>query len=112
MASSIVAGTKFEQIHYIVLSGILSSMHEEVLRNVFEPTSSMGTRDILKHMFSSSNRAHIVLVRVEITTVKKLDLLATTYFAKIMSLVVETKTAYAKNSRERALIHNSREEFF
>jgi hypothetical protein len=52
------------------------------------------------------------LVRVEITTVKKLGLLATSYFAKIMSLVVETKTAYAKNSRDRALIHNSREEFF
>jgi hypothetical protein len=36
-------------------------MHEEVLHNVFEPTSSMGTRDILKHMFSSSStRARIV----------------------------------------------------
>jgi hypothetical protein len=112
VASSIVAGTKFEQIHHIVLSGILSSMHEEVLRNVFEPTPSMGTRDILKHMFSSSTRACIVLVRVEISTVKKLSLLATAYFAMIMSLVVETKTAYAKNSRDRAVIHNSRVEFF
>ena len=54
-----------------VLSGLLSSMSEEILRDVVAATTSKGAGDTLQRMFSSSTRARTVQIRVELATSKK-----------------------------------------
>lgn len=54
-----------------VLSGLLSTMKEEVLSDVVAATTSKEAWDIIKKMFSSSTRARIVQIRVELATTKK-----------------------------------------
>jgi hypothetical protein len=51
-----------------ILSGLLSSMTEEVLRDVAKAPSSKDAWDTLKRMFSSSTRARTVQIRVDLAT--------------------------------------------
>lgn len=78
-----------------VLSGLLSTMKEEVLSDVVAATTSKEAWDIIKKMFSSSTRARIVQIRVELATTKKRDLSAAAYFSKIKSLASELTAADA-----------------
>jgi hypothetical protein len=72
-----------------LLSGLLSSMTEDILQDVMEATTSQAVWDILKRMFSSTIRARAVQVCVDLATTKKRDLSTTDYFCKIKSLAAE-----------------------
>jgi hypothetical protein len=72
-----------------LLSGLLSSMSEEVLRDVIDATTSKEVWDSIRTKFSSSTRACTVQLRVELTTVKKGDLSAADYFHKVKNLASE-----------------------
>jgi hypothetical protein len=78
-----------------LLSGLLSSMTEDILQDVVEATTSQEAWDILKRMFSSAIRARAVQVRVDLATTKKRDLSAADYFRKIKSLAAELAAADA-----------------
>ncbi|NAW18909.1 hypothetical protein FGF97_23680, partial [Salmonella sp. hn-f5] len=54
-----------------LLSGLLSTMTEEVLRDMISANTSKEAWDILQRMFSSSTRARTVQIRVELATTKK-----------------------------------------
>jgi hypothetical protein len=51
-----------------LLSGLLSSMSEEILRDVIDATTSREVWDSLQKKFSSSTRARTVQLRVELAT--------------------------------------------
>jgi hypothetical protein len=78
-----------------VLSGLLSSMSEEVLRDVTDATTLKEAWDTLKKMFSSATRAQTVQIRVDLPTTKKRDLPAATYFSKIKGPASELAAADA-----------------
>ena len=69
-----------------VLSGLLSSMSEEILHDVVTVTTSKEAWDTLQRMFSSSTRARIVQIRVKLAMSKKRDQSAANYFLKIKGL--------------------------
>ncbi|KAK4433482.1 hypothetical protein Salat_1110500 [Sesamum alatum] len=79
-----------------VLSGLLSSISEEVLQDVVDATTSKEAWDTLQRMFSSTTRARIVQIRVDLATTKKLHLSAVEYFRKIKGL--SSKMAAAGNA--------------
>jgi hypothetical protein len=78
-----------------LLSGLLSSMMEDTLRDVVTATSTKEVWDSLQTRFASSTRARTLQVRVELATAKKLDLTATDYFCKIKGLATEMVAADA-----------------
>ena len=69
-----------------VLSGLLSSMSEEILNDVVAATTSKEAWDTLQRMFSSSTRARTVRTRVELATSKKRNQCAANYLHKIKGL--------------------------
>jgi hypothetical protein len=78
-----------------VLSGLLPSMSEEVLRDVTNATTSKEAWDTLKKMFSSATRAQTMQICVDLTTTKKRNLPAATYFIKIKELASKLAAADA-----------------
>jgi hypothetical protein len=78
-----------------LLSGLLSSMTEDVLRDVVAATSSKEVWDSLQKKFSSSTRARTVQIRVELATAKKRDSTAADYYHKITGLANELAAAGA-----------------
>lgn len=76
-----------------LLSGLLSTMTEDVLRDVISANTSKEAWDILQRMFSSSTRARTVQIRVELATTKKHGLSAADYFRKIKNLAIEMAAA-------------------
>jgi hypothetical protein len=78
-----------------VLSGLLSSMSEEVLRDVISASTSKEAWDILQRMFFSATRARMVQIRVELATSKKRDLSAADFFRRIKGLANELAAAGA-----------------
>lgn len=78
-----------------VLSGLFSSMKEEVLFDVMDAKSSKQAWDILTNMFSSTTRARIVQIRMDLATIKKRDLSASDYFLKIKSYASDLAAADA-----------------
>jgi hypothetical protein len=72
-----------------MLSGLLSSMTEDVLRDIIAAKSSREVWDSLEMKFTSSTKARTVQIRVELATVKKRDMFAADFFRKITSLIVE-----------------------
>ncbi|KAK4424666.1 Retrovirus-related Pol polyprotein from transposon RE1, partial [Sesamum alatum] len=76
-----------------VLSDLLSSISEEVLQDVVDATTSKEAWDTLQRMFSSTTRARIVQIRVDLATTKKLDLSTADYFRKIKGLSSEMAAA-------------------
>lgn len=69
-----------------VLSGLLSSMSEEILHDVVAATTSKEVWDTLQRMFSSSTRARTVQTRVELATSKKRNQCAANYLHEIKEL--------------------------
>ena len=69
-----------------VLSGLLSSITEEILQDVESATTSKEAWDTLERMFSSATRARAVQIRIELATTKKRDLSASDYFRRIKGL--------------------------
>jgi hypothetical protein len=78
-----------------LLSGLLSSMSEEILHDVIDATSSKEAWNSLQKKFASSTRARTVQIRVELATSKKRDLSAVDYFRKIKGLATELAAANA-----------------
>lgn len=78
-----------------LLSGLLSSMTEDTLRDVVTATSAKEVWDSLQTRFASSTRARTLQVRVELATSNKLDLTAADYFCKIKGLATEMAVADA-----------------
>lgn len=78
-----------------VLSGLLSSMTEEILQDVVSATTSQEAWDTLQRMFSSATRARAVQIRIELATTKKRDLSASNYFRKVKGLASELAAAGA-----------------
>ena len=76
-----------------VLSGLLSSMSEEILHDVVAATTSKEVWDTLHRMFSSLTRARTTQIRVELATSKKRDQSAANYFCKIKGLATELAAA-------------------
>lgn len=66
-----------------LLSGLLSSMTEDLLLDVVSASTAKEAWDTLKRMFSSAVRARAVQVRVDLATTKKRDMSAADYFRKI-----------------------------
>lgn len=86
-----------------LLSGLFSTMSEEVLRDVITATTSQEVWDSLQKKFSSSTRARTVQLRVELATAQKRDLSATDYFSKIKNLATEMEAANATLSDDEIL---------
>lgn len=78
-----------------LLGGLLSSMTEEVLADVQSATTAKEAWDSLLRIYASSTRARTVQIRVELANIKKRDLTAATYFAKVKALAAEMAAAGA-----------------
>jgi hypothetical protein len=76
-----------------LLSGLLSSLSEDIIVDVVSAKTSKEAWDILERMYSSATRARIIQVRVELAMTKKRDLSATDYFRKIKGLATEMAAA-------------------
>jgi hypothetical protein len=78
-----------------LLSGLLSSMTKEVLRDVVVAKSSKEVWDSLRMKFTSSTKAHIVQIRVELATSRQHELSVADFFRKITGLANELTVADA-----------------
>jgi glycosylphosphatidylinositol transamidase (GPIT) subunit GPI8 len=78
-----------------VLSGLLSSMSEEILHDVVSTKTSKDVWDSLLKRFSSTTRVCTVQLRVELATTQKSSLSVTDYFGKIKNLATEMAAAHA-----------------
>jgi hypothetical protein len=78
-----------------LLSGLLSSMTEDILRDVVGAKTSKEVWDSLQKKFASSTKARTVHIRVELATAKKRDLSAADFFRKITRLASELAAADA-----------------
>ena len=76
-----------------LLSGLLSSMTEDILRDVITATSSKEVWESLQRQFSSSTKARTLQLRVQLATAKKRDLSAADYFRKIKGIATELAVA-------------------
>ncbi|KAK3144206.1 hypothetical protein QOZ80_4AG0310050 [Eleusine coracana subsp. coracana] len=76
-----------------LLSGLLSSMSEDLLLDVVSASTAKEAWDILQRMFSSAVRARAIQVRVDLATLKKRDLPANEYFRKVKNLAYELAAA-------------------
>jgi hypothetical protein len=88
-----------------MLSGLLSSMTEDVLRDIIAAKSSREVWDSLEMKFTSSTKARTVQIRVELATVKKRDMFAAGFFCKITSLIVELVATDAPLRDEEVLTY-------
>jgi hypothetical protein len=102
VASSSTAGAEMVQNPAFVkwydadqqlLSGLLSSMTEDILRDVITATSSKEVWESLQRQFSSSTKARTLQLRVQLATAKKRDLSAADYFRKIKGIAIELAVA-------------------
>jgi hypothetical protein len=78
-----------------LLSGLLSSITEELLLDVVSASTAKEAWDTLQRMFSSAVRARVVQVRIDLATTKKRDLSAADYFRKIKGFASELAAADA-----------------
>lgn len=76
-----------------LLSGLLSSMTEDILRDVIMATSSREVWESLQRQFFSSTKARTLQLRVQLATAKKRDLSAADYFWKIKGIATELAVA-------------------
>lgn len=88
-----------------LLSGLLSSMSEEVLWDVVHATSSREVWDFLQKNFASSTKARTVQIRVELATAKKRDMYVADFFRKITRLDTELAAADAPFRDEEVLAY-------
>jgi hypothetical protein len=88
-----------------LLSGLLSSMTEDVLQDVVIATSSKEVWDSFQKKSASSTKARTVQIRVELATSKKCDLSAADFFRKIMGLTNELAAANAPLHDEEVLAY-------
>lgn len=88
-----------------LLSGLLSTMTEDVLRDVVLAKTSKEVWDSLQKKFASSTKARTVQIRVELATLKKHDLSAADFFHKIMGLANELAAADAPLRDEEVLAY-------
>jgi hypothetical protein len=88
-----------------LLSGLLSSMIEEMLHDVLDAKTSKEVWDSIRMKFSSSTRAHTVQLRVELANVKKGDLSAADNFRKVKNLASEVAAADAALRDEDVLAY-------
>jgi hypothetical protein len=78
-----------------LLSGLLSSMTEDILRDVVSAKMAKEVWDSLQKKFSSSMSARTVQIRVELATAKKHTSSVEDYFHKITGLAAELAAADA-----------------
>jgi hypothetical protein len=104
IASSNVAGAdlvhnpdydKWFNLDQQVLSRLLSTMTEDILRDVIDASTSMEAWDKLQRMFGSATRARVVQLRVDLATAKKGDISAGDYFRRIKGFSTELAAANA-----------------
>lgn len=88
-----------------LLSGLLSTMTEDVLRDVVLAKTSKEVWDSLQKKFASSTKARTVQIRVELATLKKRDLSAADFFHKIMGLANELAAVDAPLRDEEVLAY-------
>jgi hypothetical protein len=88
-----------------LLSGLLSSMTEEVLRDVATAVTAKEAWDSLQQKFASSSRARTVQIRAELATCKKRDMTATNFFNKVRGLAHELAAADAPLRDEEILAY-------
>jgi hypothetical protein len=88
-----------------LLSGLLSSMTEEMLHDVLDAKTSKEVWDSIRMKFSSSTHARTVHLHVEIATIKKGDFSATNYFHKVKNLASELAAANAALRDEDVLTY-------
>jgi hypothetical protein len=88
-----------------LLSGLLSSMTKDILRDVIGAKTSKEVWDSLQKKFASSIKARTVHIRVELATVKKRDLSAADFFRKITGLASELAAADAPLRDEEVLAY-------
>jgi hypothetical protein len=86
-----------------LLSGLLSSMMEDILKDVITATSSKEVGDSPQWKFSSSTRARTVQICVELTTAKKHDMTAAYYYRKITGLANKLAAANATLTDDEVL---------
>jgi hypothetical protein len=86
-----------------ILSGLLSTMTEEILCDLTTATTSKEVWDSLTRQFSFSTRARVVQLRVELASVKKRDLSAADYFAKIKDIAAQMAAADCPISNDEIL---------
>lgn len=88
-----------------LLSGLLSSMSEEILPDVIDSGTSKEAWDKLQRMFGSATRARVVQIRVDLTTTKKGDLSAGDYFSRIKGLASELAAANSPISDDEVIVY-------
>ena len=72
-----------------LLGGLLSSMTEDVLRDVVTATTAKEAWDSPQQKFVSASRTRTVQIRTELATCKKRDLTAANFFNKVRGLAHE-----------------------
>jgi hypothetical protein len=72
-----------------VVSDLLSSMAEDILRDMVDVKSSKAFWDKLQQQFASTTCARTVQICVELVTTKKRDLSVADYFHKIKGLATD-----------------------
>jgi hypothetical protein len=88
-----------------LLSGLLSSMTEDLLLDVMSAKTAKEAWDTLHCMFSSAVRARAVQVRIDLATMKKRDMSAADYFRKIKSLAYELAAADTPLSNDEIIAY-------
>jgi hypothetical protein len=88
-----------------LLSGLLSSMSEEILPDVNDSGTSKEAWDKLQRMFGSATRARVVQIRVDLATAKKGDLSAGDYFSRIKGLASELAAANSPISDDEVIVY-------
>ena len=78
-------------------------MTEDTLKDVIKATSSKEVWDSFQRKFSSSTRARIVQIHVELATAKKRDMTAADYYRKTTGLANELATANAALTDDEVL---------
>lgn len=86
-----------------ILSGLLSTMTEEIFCDLTTATTSKEVWDSLTRQFSFSTRARAVQLRVELASVKKRDLSAADYFARNKDIVAQMAAADCPISNDEIL---------
>jgi hypothetical protein len=76
-----------------VVSDLLSSMSEDILRDMVDVKSSKAVWDKLQQQFASTTCARTVQICVELVTTKKRDLSVADYFHKIKGLATDLVVA-------------------
>jgi hypothetical protein len=88
-----------------VLSGLLSSMSEEILRDVLDAGTSREVWNILQRMFGFATRARVVQIRTYLATAKKGDLSAADFFRRIKGYASELAAANSPLSDDEVIVY-------